>query len=56
MRTPAPDCYDCKHFNKDDVNISCKAYPEKIPRDIFIWGKKHIKPRKGDNGIQFEKV
>ena len=45
-------CYRCKHLNEDE--ISCKAFPDVIPREILLAEVPHDKPLKGDNGIQFE--
>jgi hypothetical protein len=45
-------CCICKHINEDEV--SCKAFPLVIPRDILMARVGHDKPYKGDNGIQFE--
>jgi hypothetical protein len=43
-------CDVCKHL----VGITCKAFPEKIPDEIFMDEIAHIDPYPGDNGIQFE--
>lgn len=53
---PAPACYDCKHFLKDEFILvpKCKAFPKEIPVEIFWQGEKHDKPFKGDRGIRFE--
>lgn len=48
----ASSCFRCKHLNDDEV--SCKAYPNVIPREILVGEQPHDKPYKGDNGIQFE--
>ena len=45
-------CYRCKHLNEDEV--SCKAFPNVIPREILLAEVPHIKPYEGDNGILFE--
>lgn len=67
---PDPLCFFCKHLNTDaDGNslrkrfrITCKAYPEGIPRAFFPSGAEapvppehdHRFPYKDDNDIQFE--
>jgi len=45
-------CFSCKHLNPDEV--SCKAFPERIPSKIYNGDVSHDKPFKGDNGIQYE--
>lgn len=52
----------CKHYvgvknNGDEMTerVSCKAFPNKIPFIIAYGDNKHLKPFRGDNGIQFEK-
>ena len=49
-----PLCMDCKHLNDTECGFSCKAFPDGIPDDIFSSTILHIKPYKGDKGIQFE--
>ena len=60
-----PRCYirGCKHFigvsqpdgtEKSEVLV-CKAFPNGIPNPIAYGTENHIKPYKGDNGMQFEK-
>lgn len=55
---PAPDCYKCKHFLKDEFILvpKCKAFPKEIPPMIWGYGEKHDKPFKGDRGIRFEAI
>ena len=31
----------------------CKAFPERIPREVLRGEKEHDKPIKGDHGIRF---
>lgn len=48
-------CMSCKHYIVDESYIpTCKAFPERIPREIFADEVEHIKPYTGDNGIQYE--
>ena len=49
---PKSSCFRCKHLNTDE--ISCKAFPRIIPREILLAQVPHNKPYEGDNGIQFE--
>ena len=45
-------CALCKHLL---ANRKCKAFPKKIPNEIFATGEHdHTKPFDGDNGILFE--
>lgn len=46
-------CLECKHYEGMHV---CKAYPEKIPMEIFTGQHDHTEPYEGDNGIQFEPI
>ena len=50
--SPLSNCFRCKHLNENEV--SCKAFPDVIPRVILLGQKKHNKPIEGDNGFQFE--
>ena len=51
----APICLRCKHYNRrDHTKLSCKAYPNGIPKVILRSEINHRKPYKGDHGIQFE--
>lgn len=46
-----PMCIVCAHYNDD---ITCEAFPDGIPKEIFWQHIDHRKPFKGDNGITFE--
>jgi hypothetical protein len=46
-----PICHSCEYLNE---NFTCKAYPNGIPKSIIKNKYIHIKPLKGDNGIQFK--
>ena len=53
----SPICLGCEHFNTlDNDKLSCKAYPDGIPKEIITSEHDHTKPFKGDNGIRFEPV
>ncbi len=43
-------CNHCKHNHRD---LTCDAFPERIPRGIIRRGE-HNTPYPGDNGIRFE--
>ena len=53
---PAPICLSCKHFIIPETSegLTCKAFPDKIPRPIILGNKSHIEPIDGDNGFQFK--
>ncbi len=47
-------CATCKHVTGGNGFImTCKAFPDGIPDKILSGDHKHIKPFKGDKGIQF---
>lgn len=48
-----PICTLCKNLIPEP-NKGCKAYPEKIPDDIWSNKVYHVLPFAGDNGIMFE--
>jgi hypothetical protein len=51
----------CAHFvgvkqdgkNEKTERVICKAFPDGIPDEIAYGNNDHIKPMKGDHGIQF---
>lgn len=47
-------CDICIHYNGQYTG-TCKAFPKGIPFIISMGQISHIKPYKGDRGIQFEK-
>jgi len=53
MFNQRPICYDCRHFDTEKWEFKCKAFPDKIPKDIENLKEDHRKPYPGDNGIQF---
>ena len=40
------DCAKCKHFNA----LSCSAYPNGIPKELYNGDKKHRKKRPDQKG------
>ena len=44
-------CSSCKHYNKD---LTCKAFPNRIPIEILRGEHDHRTPFEGDRGIQYE--
>lgn len=56
-------CGSCKHFHGLDYpdengrfpdKVTCDAFPNGIPQEIYSDKIKHTKPYPGDNGIQYE--
>lgn len=49
------DCIDCKNFyEKNKTELTCKAFPDGIPKEIF-WSKcKSNREKPCQNGIKFE--
>lgn len=45
-----PQCSACRHYRG---GITCDAYPELIPPEIFVGDVDHRAPYPGDHGIQF---
>jgi len=45
-------CLFCKHY----IYLSCKAFPDEIPDEIFTGEYDHTEPYEGDNGIRFEPI
>ena len=58
MIGPAPDCYKCKHLHPKepaaDSPMTCAAFPDGIPDEIFFEGVSHKKSYPGDTGVKFE--
>jgi hypothetical protein len=59
MTTPDSQCFRCKHLKAerpDSLYPNCKAYPDRIPIEVFTNAVMHTKPLAGDHGIQFEPI
>jgi hypothetical protein len=49
-------CISCKYFNfKNKEANTCKAFPERIPDNIFLGKNDHKKSYPGDHGIIYKK-
>ena len=46
-------CYDCKHY---EGIFTCPAFPDGIPKVIFLDEFDHREPYPGDHGVRFESV
>ena len=46
-------CLICDNYLGD---LSCLAFPDKIPNIILFGKHDHTKPYKGDKGIRFEPI
>lgn len=51
MTVMIPQCLNCKHYRG---GLQCKAFPKKIPYQIFNCKYDHRKSFDGDNGIRYE--
>jgi hypothetical protein len=50
-----PICVDCAHFDENSAHpITCRAFPQGIPDEIFTFGNPHLDPFPGDNDLRFE--
>jgi hypothetical protein len=47
-----PNCIYCRHSRLPESK-TCIAFPEGIPREIFMGERTHRKPYPGDHGILF---
>ena len=46
-------CIFCRHYHAD---LTCDAFPERIPIEIITGEHDHREPYPGDHGIQFEPI
>ncbi len=44
------NCYECKFYNYNNFDWTCKAYPKGIPHDILFSKKYHEKVLDGQVG------
>ena len=49
----SPICRDCRHRIGFD-RLSCAAFPDRIPKEIWNGERDHHTPYPGDGGIRFE--
>ena len=49
----SPICQDCRHRIEYD-RLSCAAFPDRIPEEIWNGQRDHNSPYPGDRGIRFE--
>lgn len=51
-----PRCFGCKHYLAalPGAGYICRAFPLGIPSALMAGQIDHLKPLKGDHGIQFE--
>ena len=54
MTPYAPMCYSCVHYNDDDDDLTCGAFPDGIPEPILLSQFDHRYPYDGDDGVLFE--
>jgi hypothetical protein len=50
----SPICTFCAHLT-NITDRKCKAFPDGIPREIWLGKNNHMTPYPGDHGIQFER-
>ncbi len=51
---PSPMCMECTRLHEDDdAGLTCEAYPEGIPFEIYMNAWDHRYPKPGHGGLQF---
>jgi hypothetical protein len=53
MIAEPPVCVDCKHYLRKG---RCRAFPERIPDEIWYRRHLHTESFPGDHGIRFEPI
>ncbi len=48
-------CYNCSHYDSNQMSHICKAYPQGIPSEIWTGKVIHNTPYKQDNDIVYKK-
>lgn len=51
---PLPICYLCSHFRSESLAFACEAFQDGIPESVVLGSNNHIRPLRGDHGLQFE--
>jgi len=51
----SPVCEFCAHLRRDGGQ-TCTAYPDGIPREIWVGENKHRSPHPGDRGTTFKEI
>ena len=46
-------CFHCRHI-RSVMAMTCDAFPEEIPMQIWLGANRHSEPFPGDHGIQYE--
>jgi hypothetical protein len=48
-------CENCRHYKmSDDYHVSCRAYPDGIPIELFTGAVSHELPYPGDSGYRYQ--